>query len=251
MEILDVRDIDFAKLEILDILSSEGSLYFNDNLFYKFYDNLTNLELKEKKLILLNDDYHRLNAIIPHILIKNKQLLSGCAMKYVKDASSLIEYKENDNYIELLYDVSLSLIKIHNDPRNIVIGDLHFNNIIVDKNKKHYFIDFDSCMIDNIPQNRLPNSLLSYAKSRGYFAFDVSCNTDRFCMILSFIHSLFDKSIDSLSLYDYDEKAEQIHTLKNLREYVIEIRKAYNNIPDVPYLHEVISPKDLTKTKRI
>lgn len=251
MKILDVRDIDFNSLKMLDILSSEGSLYFDDDLFYKFYDNLTNFECKERKLIILNSCDNNFNAIIPHILIKNKLLTSGAAMKYVRDALSLIKYKNNDNYISLLYDVSMTLKKIHSDPRNIVVGDLHFNNILVDQNMKHYFIDFDSCRVSGIEEDRLPNSLLSYVKSRGNFDFDVNCNTDRFCMTLSFINSFFDKFIDMLSMYDYDEKAEQIHTLKNLREYVIEIRKAYDCIPYVPYLHEIISIEDLTNVKKL
>lgn len=251
MKILDVRDIDFCDLEMLDVLSSEGTLYFDDKLFYKFFDWVMNINNKEKKLILLNDNYGKLNAVIPHILIKNKHSLSGCAMTYIKDANSLIEYKKEDNFISLLNDVSLSLMKIHNDPRNIVVGDLHFNNILVDKNMNHYFIDFDSCMVDGIPQDRLPNSLLSYIGSRGNFDFNVNCNTDRLCMLLSFVNSLFDKNIDGLSMYEYDEKAEKIYTLKNLREYIINVRNAYNYIPYVPYLYEVISKKDLKKIRNI
>jgi len=250
MENLDVRDIDFSKLEILDVLSSEGTLYYDDKLFYKFYDQIINIKDKEQKLMLLNDNPHNLNAVIPHILIKNKNLTTGCAMNYIKDDYSLISYKKRDNYIPLLYEVSESLMEIHNDPRNIVVGDLHFNNILVDKDKKHYFIDFDSCMVGNIKEDRLPNSLLSYIKSLGGFDFDVNSNTDRFCMILSFINSMFDKFILGLSMYDYDEKAEQIYTLKNLRKYVIDIQKAINNIPYVPYLHEVISEKEMSYVKK-
>lgn len=251
MEILDVRDIDFTKLEILDVLSSEGSLYYDNKLFYKFYDGMININNKEKKLMLLDEGNNNFNAIVPYVLIKNRLLTYGCAMKYVKGANSLIKYKKNDNYMLLLYDVSSSLMRIHMDPRNIVVGDLHFNNILVDKNMKHYFVDFDSCMIDNIPQDRLPNNLLTYIGNRGNFDFDVNCDTDRLCMILSFIRSLFDMDIDSIDMDAYDKISEQISTLKNLREYVVGIKNNVIGIPSLPYLHEIISLKDISGISKI
>lgn len=251
MKILDVRDIDFNSLEMLDVFSSEGTLYFDDKIFYKLYDNLENIDNKEKKLLLLNDGINNFDAIIPHILIKNKLETWGCAMDRVKDATSLIKYKKTDIFILLLYSISLSLKKIHSDPRNIAVGDLHFNNILVDKGLKHYFVDFDSCMIDDIAQDRLPSSIIQYVGNRGDFKFKVGSNTDKLCMILSLINSLFGKDIDFLSMDEYDEKAEQIYTLKNLREFIVAIKKNMYNIPYVPYLHEVISMRDFPGTKRI
>lgn len=251
MEILDIRDIDFSKLEMLDVLSSEGTLYFDDELFYKLYDNLEDIDNKERKLLLLNEGINDFDAVIPHILIKNNLMMWGCGMDRVKDAISLVKYKKSDVFILLLYAVSLSLKKIHNDPRNIVVGDLHFNNILIDKNMKHYFIDFDSCMVDGIAQDRLPTSIMQYVSNRGDFKYKVGSNTDKLCMILSFINSLFGKDIDVLSMDEYDERAEQIYTLQNLREFIIAIKKNLYNIPSVPYLHEVISMRDFSGMKKI
>ena len=251
MEILDIRDIDFNKLENLNILSSEATLHYDDKLFYKLYDNLENIDNKERKLLLLNDGVNDFDAVIPHILIKNKLITWGCAMDRVKDANSLIKYKKTDIFVLLLYAVSLSLKKIHSDPRKIVVGDLHFNNILVDKNGHHYFIDFDSCMVDGIPQDRLPSSLIGYVKNRNNFEYEISCETDRLCMILSLVNSFFGKDIDSLSMNEYDEKAEQIYTLKNLRKLIVDIKNNLNGIPYTPYLHEVISINDFPGIKRI
>lgn len=251
MKIIDVGEIDFYYLEMLDVLSSEGTLYFDNKLFYKFYDNIKNIRNKERKLMLLNDGPSNLNAVIPHILIKNKHLIYGCAMKYIKDGISLIEYKKSDDYISLIYDASLSLKEIHNDPRNIAVGDLHFNNILVDKDKKHYFVDFDSCMIDGIPQDRLPRSLMTYIENGRGFCFEANDDTDRLCMILSLVRSLFDTDIDNVDMNIYDEKAEKINTLKNLREYVVGIRNNAYGIPSLPYLHEIISESDFSGVKKI
>lgn len=250
MEKLDIRDIDFSKLEILNsVKSTESTLYFDDDLFYKFYDSLLVGARKTKKLILLNDGELVPEAVIPDILLKNKLLNLGCAMARIKNAHTLIKYRNSEMFILLIYAVSLSLKKIHSDPRNIAIGDLHFNNILIDKNLKHHFIDFDSCMIDGIPQDRLPNNFMEYVLNRGNFKFEVGRETDKFCMILSFLGALFRKNIDSLDMNEYDEKAEQLWTLKNMRNYVLEIKNNVKGIPDVPYLSEVISMSDFPECK--
>ena len=133
MEIFNLKDIDFSKLEFFsDVVSTESSLYFDDELFYKLYEGFVLPKTKEKKLLLLNDGNNIPEVIIPNILIKNNKLLCGCAMSYVKNANSLFKYRNSDLFIPLLYAVSISLKKIHNDPRNIVVGDLHFNNILID-----------------------------------------------------------------------------------------------------------------------
>lgn len=251
METLDIRDINFNKLEMLDVLSSESLLYFDDKLLYKLYDNLIDVENKDRKLILLNSDSRELAAIIPHILIKNKLLTYGCAMKKIDDAAALVEYKKDDIFMLLLYEVSLSLKKIHDDPRKIVVGDLHFNNILIDKDERHHFIDFDSCKIDDIPQDRLPSNLMRYVRNRCNFDFVVCSDTDRLCMILSLINSIFGSNIDGLSMNEYDKKAEQIYTLKNMRELVFDIKNNSYGIPSVPYLHEIISTKDFLGKKRV
>ncbi len=251
MKILDIRDIDFNELEMLDVLSSESTLYYDEKLFYKLYDNLQNIQRKEKKILLLNDGNNEFDAVIPHILIKNRLITYGCAMERIKNTNSLIKYKKSDIFILLLYAVSLSLKKIHNDPRNIVVGDLHFNNILIDNKGRHHFIDFDSCMIDGIPHDRIPNNFMEYVGNRGNFEFKVGQDTDKLCMILSFINSLFGKGIDSLSIDEYDEKAEKIYTLKNLRDIVLGIKNNSFGIPCVPYLHEIISIRDFPGTKRV
>lgn len=250
MEILDIRDIDFSKLIILNyIRSSESTLYCDDELFYKLYDNLLTASRKTKKLLLLNDGEIVPDAVIPNILIKNKCINYGCAMNNIKNSSGLIKYKNSDKFIFLVNNVSISLEKIHSDPRRIVVGDLHFNNILVDTNGKHYFVDFDSCMVDGIPQDRLPKNFMNYVYNRGNFKFKVGSDTDKLCMFLSVLGALFGKDIDDLTMNEYDERAEKLTTLRNMRNYVMEIKNNSNTIPEVPYLHELISINDFPGRK--
>lgn len=252
MEVLDIREMDFNKLKLFDdIISTESSLYFDDELFYKFFDSFNKADVNNKrnKLLLLNDGDNSFDAVIPNILINNGNITCGCAMPNIKDAFPLFKYRNSGIFILLLYAVSLSLKKIHNDPRNIVVGDLHFNNILVDKNGKHYFIDFDSCKIGNISQDRLPTTLMEYVNNRGKFQFDVNVETDKLAMFLSTINALFGKKIDTLSIKEYDEKAEQLYTLKNMRNYFLEVKNNGTIICDVPYMSELISINDFPGSK--
>lgn len=253
MKILDIRDIDFNVLNMLDVFSSECTIYYDEQLIYKFYDDVSSLilERKKKKIILLNEGELFSDVVIPNILIQNGKLMNGCAMENIKDSKSLIKYRNSDIFILLLFTVSLSLKKIHNDPRNIVVGDLHFNNILIDNNRKHHFIDFDSCMIEGIIQDRLPRGLIEYISNRNNFDFDVSYKTDKLCMLLSTINALFGKEIDSVSLYEYDEKAEKIRTLKNMREIFLAVKDNSVGIPDVPYFSDFVSLNDFPGTKKI
>lgn len=252
MVTLDIRDIDFSELEIFNgVNSTESTLFYDEHYFYKLFDNNFDGRNKEKKLLLLNDGDKIPDVVIPDILIKNNGLMSGCVMERIKDANSLSKYKNSNVFIMLLYVVSQSLKKIHSDPRNIVIGDLHFNNIIIDSNIKHHFIDIDSCMIDGISADRLPISLKHYILNRGNFKFDVSKNTDKLCLILAMISALFGKSIDSLCMDEYDDKAEQVYTLKNMRNIFVELKNNNNCIVNVPYLHELISINDFPAFKKV
>lgn len=253
MEILDIRDIDFSKLTIVDnVFSSESSLYYDDTLFYKLFDNLSNISRKKEKLLLLNDGNSIDNVVIPNILINNRNILYGCAMNNIIDSLALVKYRNSDIYSYLLYNVSVTLKNIHNDPRNIVIGDFHFNNIIIDKNNNHYFIDIDSCKIDRLLQDRTPSSLIRYLKNRGYFNTDVNTKTDKLCMFLSIINSLFSKDIDSISMEEYDKKSDELLMLRKIREYILEIKNNSKSIPDVPYLCDVVSCNELkSKIKKL
>lgn len=245
MELLNFNDINFNILKELDYKNAtESTLYYNDKTIYKIYKNFIESYRKKNKILLLNDGERISNVIIPDKLILDGSFTLGCGMKYISDANTFGKYRNNNSFILLLYIISLSLKKIHTDPRNIVIGDLHFGNIIIDSNLNYYFIDMDSCMIDGLLPERLPNIIVSYAKNRGNFNFDISRETDKLCMFLSTIEAIFNKDIDKLSMYEYDKKAEEINTLKNMKRYFLEIKNATNYIPNIPYFDELISIND-------
>jgi hypothetical protein len=222
-----------------------------NGILYKEYLNFLSAQKKRRKLELLYNGGTISNTVIPYALITDNFFLSGCAMKYISDSVSLKNCTDSEFFYKLLYRASLTLKKIHDDPRNIVIGDLHFDNILIDKKLDHYFIDMDSCMVYDIPADRLPNALKYYVINRGNFRFDVGKETDKLCMFLAMIGALFGTSIDFLDMTEYDIKAEQISTLRNMREFVLKIKNNKSGIPDIPYLSDLISVNDFLGSKKV
>lgn len=245
MELLNFDDINYDKLKKLNSNNTtESTLFYDDKVIYKIYKNFIESYRKKKKILLLNDGESISNVIIPDKLILDGIFTLGCGMKYIKNANTFRKYKNSISFILLLYLISLSLKKIHNDPRNIVIGDLHFDNIIIDGELNHYFIDIDSCMINGILPERISNIIMCYVQNRGNFSFDVSRETDKLSMFLAMIEAMFNKDIDRVSVYEYDKKIDEIYTLKNMREYFLKIKNTKGCIPDIPYLDELISIND-------
>lgn len=245
MHVLDINTLNFNKLNILNCNdATEGDLYYDKEVLYKMFINSINVQRKKRKLMALNDGFLIPNVVIPDTLLIDNYRTVGCGMPYIDNSISFRKYRNSNSFIMLLYLISLSLKNIHNDPRNILIGDLHFNNIIIDQNLNHYFIDMDSCMIDGIRSDRIPHLLTFYVNFRNNFKFDISRETDRLCMYLATIEAIFGYDIDGLSMYEYDEKAEQIYTLKNMRKFILQIKNNAAGIPNIPYLDELISIKD-------
>lgn len=247
MDIIRRDDIDFSKLQKLKCrANSESNLYSDEEILYKMFKGLTPIGLrrKERKIELLGEGQQIDNVIMPNSKVIDGNLMFGYGMDYIKDSLILFEFaKRNKNindFLRLIYDVSLTLRKIHEDPRNIAVGDLSFSNIIFDKNYRHYFVDFDGCMIDDFPSEKISFLLADYTKVRGMYRFSVDKNTDIFSLMLCTLHTIFGEEIDKVSMYDYDFVSERVETLKNIREFVVEMKKHNNFIPEVPYMDEVI-----------
>lgn len=247
MNIIRKEDINFDDLKKLKCrANSESDLYLDGELLYKIFKKMTPRELrrKERKIELLSDGEKIENIILPESKIVNGNLINGYSMDYVKDSLILFEFakksKNINDFLRIVYDVSLTLRKIHNDPRNIIVGDLSFSNIIFDKNLNHYYVDFDGTMIGNIPSERISFLLNDYTVLRGIYRFDVDKNSDMFSLMLCTLHTIFGIEIDKVSMYDYDLVAEKNETLKSIREFVIEMKKKNNYIPKVPYMDEII-----------
>lgn len=172
----------------------------------------------------------------------------GYTMDYIPKSQTLYQYFHQNKNVSLLLNVlntiSCSVKEIHQDPRNIVISDLHTENIIIDKVLNPHIIDIDSCKIDGIKNETIPMSLIRYLSNRGLSSLiskvETTANTDKLCLLLMTVGLIFNKHIDKISMYEYDKKAEKIKMLNDLKQLVLEVKRS-STIPEVPYIHELIS----------
>lgn len=252
MDFIGKRDINLNDLEKIKCeSSSEAFLYRDGNLLYKMYKNAQSKKVQRKifKLLILNDGDKIENTIIPDGLVLDSSFLLGSRMIFINSASSVYRFTDYEKsvrkYLNLINNISQTLKTIHSDPRNIIVGDLNFNNILFDKNMNHYFIDFDSCMVDGIAADRIPMILKNYAKKRGDYKFEINTDTDKLSLMLNTLYVIFGRHIDLVSMREYDEKAERLTTLRNAREFVELIKKDNQSIPEVPYIDELIHKEDI------
>lgn len=266
MGIIRLKDINFDELERIHCKSNcEARLYTDNRICYKIFlkERYTPWQLhgKYKKIKLLaKTPENALDSVVLPIdrIINKKGGISGYTMRFIPDSRTLSCFKAEDTLLisKVLYEISQSVRKIHQDSRNIIISDLHFDNILINKNYQHYFVDFDSCSINGIPNETSPTFLSSYEQLvdssryriiketirelKGYPAYtETSQKTDRLCLILATLKYFFDKSIISISESDYDKKCEEIPFLNNMKSYFLYLKK-YPKGLEVPYLDEFI-----------
>lgn len=254
MERIKLGDINFEKVKrIKSNYNLESNIYHNDTTAYKIFKGLSReeLEIKQRKIELLGDGAELPKVVMPQNEIFSDNYFWGYTMKYINGAIPLFDIKnrsQNINlYFKIITEISKSLETIHKDPRNVVVGDLNFDNIIIDPNFNSHFIDFDSCQIDGIPNETISRALMSYFQFKGIIPKTIDKNSDKLSLLLCTLSILFNGKTTDISMKQYDKRAEQISVLKNMRSTVLEMKKS-KNIPTVPYLHEMI-PSTQTQPK--
>lgn len=257
MEKIELKEINFNKLNKIECTyHSEGNLYHDKNRVYKLFKSPRKKILiqKQRKIELLSDGKKIPNVIMPIDGICSGTKFRGYTMKYINNSIALYDNKKiNKDYqrlLPILLEVSQIVKKIHHDSRNIVVGDLSFHNIIVDNNSKPFFVDIDSCKISNLNNEKISALLYGLYKDKNINNIEINKDSDKLSLLLSFLDIIFEKNILNLNMHKYDELAEKIETLKNIKSILINLKyKKY--IPKVPYLHELISDKDIKTRKRI
>lgn len=233
----------------LNVSSMESTLYIEGDTLLKIFkdDSPWYLTRKERKVELLAQGRPLFNTPRPIEKIVDDGYFIGYRIKYMKNYTPLFDFDfdryGDPSFFKLVSNISRDVKKIHRDPRKIIISDLHFDNILFYE-KTHCFCDEDSWRIGNLPAETIPihlQQILSHKRQR----LEENTNTDRICLLTSMIISLFEDSPLHISAYDYDSYAEIIPTLKEVRNIVLSLKDPTKPIPYVPYLHEIISKKDL------
>lgn len=244
LNFIKLDNINFDELEKIDVLAGRSRIYTectNSTHLYKIFKDQKTTLMKEKqrKLELLKTKSLSNNIILPNIIIEDKDQMCGVIQNLIKGFELNEFYKmiNEDTLFDILLSVSKDLAKMHG--KGMVVGDMHFNNILVNKNNEHFFIDTDSYGVDNFKAEDIPYALANYCSLMNY-SDSPNQNTDRLCLLLSIFQMYFERNILSFSEYTYDDKAEQSKYLYYLKDIFLDLKYSSNELMDVPYLHELV-----------
>lgn len=135
---------------------------FKDSVNYSFKCKVLSAIFAKKDILeQINSENHKFRFIIPKRLLVDKE--TNKILGYIMDEkvegasisslSDTVEVKKlgftRKDVLEILITVGEGIQTLH-DKANIYIGDLNGRNILVDKDKNVYFLDFDGMGIENI-----------------------------------------------------------------------------------------------------
>lgn len=135
---------------------------FKDSVNYSFKCKVLSAFFAKKDILeRINSENHKFRFIIPKRLLVDKE--TNKILGYIMDEkvegasisslSDTVEVKKlgftRKDVLEILITVGEGIQTLH-DKANIYIGDLNGRNILVDKDKNVYFLDFDGMGIENI-----------------------------------------------------------------------------------------------------
>lgn len=156
----------------------------------------------------------------------------------------LSEYEKTHSIEELkdkLIDVSLELEEIHRNRKKIVLGDINYNNVMIDEENNDFsFIDFDGVGIKRLEPMTISAPLFEYLENRG-IDYQGKQNYDRLAYLLAFYQTVFHKSIDEVSEDEFEMKTDELPFLNRSRYDFKVLKKKNKTVKDMPYFHEVFS----------
>lgn len=245
MKKIDITCINFDKLtKINSNLSSESTVYYNNDLVYKIYKDFSISELVEREAhVEATSKISNLRIAVPLAKLYNGYSFCGCVTAY-KKGITLAEYERTHSIEELkdkLIDVSLELENIHQDKRKIILGDINYKNIIIDEENNDFtFIDFDGVGIKRMEPMGISAPLFEYLENRG-IDYKGKQNYDRLSYLLSFYHTVFHKSIDDVSEDEFEKKTDELPFLNRSRYDFKVLKKKNKAVKDMPYFHDIFS----------
>ena len=249
----------------LDFPNTEANLYYfslknnwkkNDKVFKRFFviegENFANKLYTITTLNAYQQIMDIKEFVIPDYLISIKSIINGYAMDLVEGVNlSQIIYNPKVDFktkIDLLKQLSKVLTKMkdirsYTDLKNFYIGDIHEENIMVDKNMKIKIIDLDSCKIGrNIA---IPTRYLQYLKRKNIindkYVLDKNNSnvilpneqTDYYCLIILLLNTLYLGN----TLYMKNPRLKYKITQLNIDEYYTYL----NYLKSIGFSHELIN----------
>lgn len=250
MDKIKLRDIDIERFQRLNNQGLNSTCYTDGNICIKMIDDLYPEEKETLKIKLLEMDGINIDGVItPTGLILENDTLEGIISPYFKESKSFLTHFEQSRYIsskELLLALkkaSLILRNLHNN--NIIYQDINFANILIDNTGNIKYCDIDSCSYKGYESPYisvfLSNYMLYYRKEKNI---EISKNNDRLSLLLAFFELIYRKELQKVSSRQYNSLSKQIKTLENCRKYVEILKNKGKNIPEIPYIDELIEDSD-------
>lgn len=161
MKKLNYKDIIFIDKD--DRILTTGSYgvirrcMIDNNIYaYKSFTNNNYLNGKKRKIELLSNIEDE-SLLLPKYWVEDKNDNTAYLAPYIE--SKKIDYYDLHSIkirINLLKQTKETILRMHN--YGIIHSDLHPGNILVDKNKNIFFIDFDNCSFGEYQTNILDSN---------------------------------------------------------------------------------------------
>lgn len=241
--ILNDKNNIYSYKELQDAEATQSKIFKANGLIYKMLNEKDEkiLEIKEKKLELFDkfDEPYLLD--LDSKIVDENDVFRGFSSKYIK-GESLLNYKDKLDLLvtkNILLNISEDLERFHKLKGRPVIGDLHFNNILIDKDYKHHFLDIDSYGINHFKAENVPYTYYNYCALMNY---DIkkNQNADRVKFFLSLFTLFFGKSLLRIDEKTFDNKASEYEFLKDIKDLFLDLKSSHSEIIEVPYIHELV-----------
>ena len=133
-----------------------SKIYKNENLLYKIYlKNEPNRRAVLDKLI--STTTIRDIGILPIQKIRTDLGKYGAVTRFMPKTLTFYQYSKKDYDIDEIINIFImlsdSLKRINKE--NIKFSDLHHNNILIDRDNKPWYIDFDDAVVDDYSSNHI------------------------------------------------------------------------------------------------
>lgn len=250
MECINYSDIDFDSLKRLYVPANSSDLYVdedNKEIYKIFYENFSSDKIEKLKSLekIKNIDF----LVVPHTLIIKDEYLRGCVSKYI-DGITLSKLSDKISiyiFTLMLINISRNLEHLHNIGEKVVVGDFHTKNIEIDENLKHYFIDTDSYGILSYSPETYSNIIYRYYRFLSC-RISYNINMDKISLLFSLFEQVFNRHIIDISSYDFASKMEKFPFLENFKPVYLQLLYSSFEVPNVPYLHEIIDENNIIKS---
>lgn len=287
MKIINISERKANELRKYEIscLNTEAILYYfsmkkkwntEDKIFKKFF--ITNGKDFGNKLTTINslidykDEINIEELVIPDCLVSIKSTIVGYAMDriYGFNLSSIIYNSKItfDEKIDILKKFGLVLRKMENvrkytSIQDFYIGDIHEENIMVDKNGNVRIIDLDSCKILNnlaSPTRYLQSLKRKNIINQKYTIDSInpdiitpSEQTDYYCFIILLLNTLYQGNITQLEINEYYKYIEFLQNIGINKELIEQFNNLYNNKPNnnIDYLLDSIGKEAYQARKEV